>query len=52
MRELDVFALRDQLVSDDRHYAESITIKDDRIRAYVERELDKGLFTSAPERSQ
>jgi len=50
---LDVFALRDQLVSDYRHYAESfLTINGDRIRASVERELDEGLFTSAVERSQ
>jgi ATP-dependent helicase YprA (DUF1998 family) len=46
---LDVFALRDQLVTDYRHYAESfLTIKDARIRAYVERELDEGLLWPDP----
>jgi ATP-dependent helicase YprA (DUF1998 family)/very-short-patch-repair endonuclease len=46
---MDVFALRDQLVKDYRHYAESfLTIKDDRIREYVARELDKGLLWPDP----
>ena len=46
---LDVFALRDQLVEDYRHYAESfLTIKDERIREHVERELDGGLLWPDP----
>jgi superfamily II DNA/RNA helicase len=46
---LDVFKLREQLVNDYRHYAQSfLTIKDDRIRAYVERELDEGLLWPDP----
>jgi ATP-dependent helicase YprA (DUF1998 family)/very-short-patch-repair endonuclease len=46
---LDVFALRDQLVKDYRHYAESfLTIKDDRIREHVARELDQGLLWPDP----
>jgi ATP-dependent helicase YprA (DUF1998 family) len=46
---MDVFALRDQLVADYRHYAESfLTIKDGRIREYVERELDDGLLWPDP----
>ncbi len=46
---MDVFALRDQLVSDYRHYAESfLTIKDDRIRGHVAQELDKGLLWPDP----
>jgi len=46
---MDVFALREQLVRDYRHYAESfLTIKDDRIRAHVAEELDKGLLWPDP----
>src|SRR5215218_7519163 len=46
---MDVFAVRDQLVSDYRHYAESfLTIKDERIRAHVGRELDEGLLWPDP----
>jgi ATP-dependent helicase YprA (DUF1998 family) len=46
---VDVFALRDQLVADYRHYAQSfLTIKDDRIREHVERELDEGLLWPDP----
>ena len=46
---MDVFKLREQLVNDYRHYAQSfLTIKDDRIRAYVERELDEGLLWPDP----
>ncbi len=46
---MDVFALREQLVQDYRHYAESfLTIKDDRIREHVERELDEGLLWPDP----
>ena len=46
---MDVFALRDQLVKDYRHYAESfLTIKDERIREHVERELDEGLLWPDP----
>jgi ATP-dependent helicase YprA (DUF1998 family)/very-short-patch-repair endonuclease len=46
---MDVFALRNQLVKDYRHYAESfLTIKDDRIRAHVAEELDKGLLWPDP----
>jgi hypothetical protein len=48
---MDVFALRDQLVSDYRHYAQSfLTIKDERIREYVRRELDEGLLWPGPHR--
>src|SRR5579875_101170 len=46
---MDVFALREQLVRDYRHYAESfLTIKDERIRAHVAEELDKGLLWPDP----
>ena len=46
---LDVFALRNQLVEDYRRYAESfLTIKDERIREHVERELDGGLLWPDP----
>ena len=46
---MDVFALRDQLVEDYRHYAESfLTIKDERVREHVERELDEGLLWPDP----
>jgi ATP-dependent helicase YprA (DUF1998 family)/very-short-patch-repair endonuclease len=46
---MDVFALRDQLVKDYRHYAESfLTIKDDRIREHVAQELDRGLLWPDP----
>src|SRR3954465_12022965 len=46
---MDVFALRDQLVRDYREYAESfLTIKDERIRAHIERELDAGLLWPDP----
>ena len=46
---MDVFALRDQLVKDYRHYAESfLTIKDGRIREHVARELDQGLLWPDP----
>ncbi|MGZ4238943.1 MAG: DEAD/DEAH box helicase [Solirubrobacteraceae bacterium] len=46
---MDVFALRDRLVKDYRHYAESfLTIKDDRIRDHVAQELDKGLLWPDP----
>src|SRR3954470_10236615 len=46
---MDVFAVRNQLVSDYRHYAESfLTISDDRIRAHVARELDEGLLWPDP----
>jgi ATP-dependent helicase YprA (DUF1998 family)/very-short-patch-repair endonuclease len=46
---VDVFALRDQLIKDYRHYAESfLTIRDDRIRAHVAEELDNGLLWPDP----
>ncbi len=46
---MDVFKLRDQLVEDYRHYAESfLTIKDGRIRERVERDLDEGLLWPDP----
>src|SRR4051794_3037428 len=46
---MDVFALREQLVADYRHYAESfLTIKDEQIRAHIERELDAGLLWPDP----
>jgi ATP-dependent helicase YprA (DUF1998 family)/very-short-patch-repair endonuclease len=46
---LDVFALRDQLITDYRHYAESfLTIKDERIRQHVAEELDNGLLWPDP----
>jgi ATP-dependent helicase YprA (DUF1998 family) len=46
---MDVFAVRDQLVRDYREYAESfLTIKDERIRAHVGRELDEGLLWPDP----
>jgi superfamily II DNA/RNA helicase/very-short-patch-repair endonuclease len=46
---LDVFKLRDQLVEDYRHYAESfLAIKDERIREHVERDLDDGLLWPDP----
>ncbi len=46
---MDVFVLRDQLVSDYRDYAGSfLTIKDDRVREHVERELDEGLLWPDP----
>jgi superfamily II DNA/RNA helicase len=49
VEQLDVFALREQLVRDYRHYAESfLTIKDERIRAHVTRELDEGLLWPDP----
>jgi superfamily II DNA/RNA helicase len=46
---VDVFALREELVKNYRHYAESfLTIKDDRIREHVAGELDKGLLWPDP----
>ena len=46
---MDVFALRDQLVEDYRHYAESfLTIKDERVREHVKRDLDEGLLWPDP----
>jgi superfamily II DNA/RNA helicase/very-short-patch-repair endonuclease len=46
---LDVFALRNQLVEDYRRYAESfLTIKDERIKEHVERELEGGLLWPDP----
>jgi superfamily II DNA/RNA helicase/very-short-patch-repair endonuclease len=46
---MDVFALRDQLVADYRHYAESFfTIRDERIRAFVEDQLESGLLWPDP----
>ena len=46
---MDVFSLRDRLVNEYREYAESfLTIKDDRIRAHVAEELDKGLLWPDP----
>jgi hypothetical protein len=46
---MDVFALRDQLVADYRHYAESFfTIRDERIGAFVEDQLASGLLWPDP----
>jgi hypothetical protein len=46
---VDVFALREELVRDYRHYAESfLTIKDDRIRTHVKHEHDQGLLWPDP----
>jgi ATP-dependent helicase YprA (DUF1998 family) len=46
---MDVFALRDKLVTEYRKYAESfLTIRDERIREHVEREFDRGLFWPDP----
>ncbi|HMS73431.1 MAG TPA: DEAD/DEAH box helicase, partial [Baekduia sp.] len=46
---MDVFELRDQLISDYRGYAESFFgIKDDRIRGHVSTELEKGLLWPDP----
>ncbi|MGH2947553.1 MAG: DEAD/DEAH box helicase [Solirubrobacteraceae bacterium] len=46
---MDVFALRDQLVRDYRHYAESFfTIRDERIREFVEAQLESGLLWPDP----
>lgn len=46
---MDVFALRQSLVDDYRHYAESfLTIRDERIKAHVQRELDAGLLWPDP----
>ena len=46
---MDVFALREQLVEDYRHYAQSfLTIKDERIHAHVQRDLDQGLLWPDP----
>ena len=46
---MDVFALRDRLVGDYRHYAESFfTIRDERIRAFVEDQLESGLLWPDP----
>ncbi len=46
---MDVFALRDQLISDYRHYAESFfTIRDQRIREFVEDQLESGLLWPDP----
>lgn len=42
---MDVFALRNQLIRDYATYIESfVNIRDDRIRAYVDHELDEGLL--------
>ncbi len=46
---MDVFNLREKLVADYRGYAESfLTIKDERIREHVRRELDQGLLWPDP----
>src|SRR4051794_23959374 len=46
---MDVFSLRDHLVSDYRHYVESfIEIRDDRIAAHIEQELTRGLLWPDP----
>src|SRR3954453_21022123 len=46
---MDVFALRQALVSDYRQYAESfLTIRDERVREHVRRELDEGLLWPEP----
>jgi superfamily II DNA/RNA helicase/very-short-patch-repair endonuclease len=46
---MDVFALRDQLVTDYRHYAASFfTIRDQRVRAFVEEQLKSGLLWPDP----
>ena len=46
---MDVFALRQSLVDDFRHYAESfLTIRDERIKEHVQRELDEGLLWPDP----
>lgn len=46
---MDVFALRQALVSDFRRYAESfLTIRDGPIREHVEREFDQGLLWPEP----
>jgi superfamily II DNA/RNA helicase/very-short-patch-repair endonuclease len=46
---MDVFALRDELVTEYRKYAESfLTIRDERIRERVDREFDRGLFWPDP----
>lgn len=46
---MDVFALRQTLVDDFRHYAESfMTIRDERVKEHVTRELDDGLLWPDP----
>jgi hypothetical protein len=46
---LDVFKLREQRVKDYRHHAQSfLTIKDDRVRGYVEGEVDESLLWPDP----
>jgi superfamily II DNA/RNA helicase/very-short-patch-repair endonuclease len=46
---MDVFALRDHLVRDYRHYVESfLTIRDERIDATVKEELERGLLWPEP----
>jgi len=46
---MDVFALRDRLVEDYRHYAESFfTIRDEQIQAFVENQLETGLLWPDP----
>jgi superfamily II DNA/RNA helicase/very-short-patch-repair endonuclease len=46
---MDVFALRDELVGDYRRYAESfLAIQDERIRAHVEAEIDRGALWPEP----
>jgi len=46
---MDVFALRQSLVDDFRHYAESfLTIRDERVKEHVQRELDAGLLWPDP----
>ena len=46
---MDVFALREQLVTDYRQYAESfLRISDERVRGHVEAELDQGLLWPDP----
>src|SRR5436853_64294 len=48
-RVLDVFALRDHLVGDYRHYAESFfTIRDESIDEFVKDQLDSGLLWPDP----
>ncbi len=46
---MDVFSLRDQLVADYRHYAESFfSIRDEQVRAFVETQLESGLLWPDP----
>src|SRR4051794_32612040 len=46
---MDVFALRNHLVDDYRHYVESfLTVRDERVRDAIAQELDAGLLWPEP----